>query len=158
MKLKEPMSFSSSFIFFFFFLSLFFFLSFCSSEPLATQCTHSTSPHAWTFACPQAMKWWKLDGVSAQNIYQFSGHNFGIQGRISSWKIEANREGKGAGQPRGVEPAGLLPVGLHFFGFFCFPSLCFIEICSWFHCFAVEIIIHTQYIGCGQGGVINSKF
>ena len=35
----------------------------------------------------------------------------------------------------------------------CFPSLCFTEFCSWFHCFAVEIIIYTQYIGCGQGGV-----
>ena len=42
--------------------------------------------------------WWS----ECTKLYQFSGLNFGIQGSISSWKIEANRGGK----------------GLHFFGFF----------------------------------------
>ena len=153
MKLKEPRSFSSSFIIFF--LSFFFFLSFCSSEPLATQCTYSTSPPILKqWSDDNLMEWVHKTFInSLDSILEFKGAS-------PCERLRPTEEEKGqAGRPKGVEPAGLLSVGLHFFGFFllrtlwCFPSLCFTEICSWFHCFAVEIIIHTQYIGFGQGGV-----
>ena len=133
MKLKEPRSFSSSFIFFFIFLFFSFFLFLRT----VGNTMHLLHLHPMLERL-LVLKQWSDDSLMEwvhKNLYQFSGLNFGIQGSISSWKIEANRGGKG-------------PPLLRIFllrTLWCFPSLCFTEFCSWFHCFAVEINIYSIY-------------
>ena len=120
MKLKEPRSFSSSFIFFFSLFSLFF-LSFCSLEPLATQCTYSTSPPPCLNVCLSSsnevmIAWWS---ECTKTFINSLDSTLEFKGASPRERLKPTEEEKGqAGRPRGVEPAGLLPVGLHFFGFF----------------------------------------
>ena len=145
MKLKEPRSFSSSFIF--------FLLSFCSLEPLATQCTYSSPPclNVCLSSSNEVMiTWWsectKLVSILCTQLWNSRGHLL-----IKYWSQQRRKRARPAGRPTACRPPLLRIFLLR--TLWCFPSLCFTEICSWFHYFAIEIIIHTQYIGCGQGGV-----
>ena len=114
MKLKEPRSFSSSFIFFF------SFLSFCPSEPLATQCTYSTSPMLERLL---VLKQWSDDNLMEwvhKTFINSLDSTLEFKGASPHEILKPTEEKKGqAGRPTGVGSAGLLPVGLHFFGFFC---------------------------------------
>ena len=151
MKLKELRSFSSSFIFFSFFLLLRTIgntIHLLHLPPCLNVCLSSSNEVMIT--------WWSECTKLVSILWTQLWNSMGASPRK---RLKLTEEEKGqAGRPRGVGPAGLLPVAATSSDFllrtlWCFPSLCFTEFCSWFHCFAVEIIIYTQYIGCGQGGV-----
>ena len=147
MKQTGPRSFSSSFIFFLFF-SFFF-------SPQNHWQHNALTPPPPMLERLLVLKQWSDDNLmewvhktcinSLYSTLEFKG--------ASPRKIlKPTEEEKGqAGRPTFCRPPLLRIFLLR--TLWCFPSLCFTEICSWFHCFTVEIIIHTQYIGCGQGGV-----
>ena len=117
MKLKEPRSFSSSFIFFFSFLPPFFCLLLR---------TVGNTMHLLHLP-PMLERLLVLKQWSDDNLMEWVHKTFinsldstlEFKGASPRERLKPTEEEKGqAGRPRGVEPAGLLPVGLHFFGFF----------------------------------------
>jgi len=119
MKLKEPRSFSSSFIFLFslflFFLSFFLLLR-----------TIGNTMHLLHLP-PMLERLLVLKQWSDDNLMEWVHKTFinsldstlEFKGASPRERLKPTEEEKGqAGRPRGVGPAGLLPVGLHFFGFF----------------------------------------
>ena len=131
MKQTEPRSFSSSFFSFLFF----YFLSFCSSEPLATQCTYSTSPPCLNVCLSSSnevmITWWSECTKPLSILW------------TQLWNSREHLLVKDWSQQRRKRPPLLRIFLLR--TLWCFPSLCFTEFCSWFHCFAVEINIYSIY-------------
>ena len=120
MKLKEPRSFSSSFIFFLsFFFFLFFFFLLLRTVGNTMHLLHLPP----MLECLLVLKQWSDDDLMEwvhKTLINSLDTTLEIKGASPRERLKPSEEEKGqAGRPRGVEPAGLLPVGLHFFGFFC---------------------------------------
>ena len=156
MKLKEPRSFSSSFISFFFFsLFLFFFLSFFLLLRTIGNTMHLLHlPPPCLNVCLSSsnevmIAWWS---ECTKTFINSLDSTLEFKGASPRERLKPTEEEKGqAGRPTACRPPLLRIFLLR--TLWCFPSLCFTEFCSWFFFFAVEIKIYTQYIGCGQGGV-----
>ena len=120
MKLKEPRSFSSSFIFFF---SLFiFFLSFFLFVPQNHWQHNALTPPPPMLEHLLVLKQWSDDNLMEwvhKTFINSLDSTLEFKGASPRERLKPTEEEKGqASRPRGVEPAGLLHVGLHFFGFF----------------------------------------
>ena len=153
MKLKELRSFSSSFIFFLFSLPLFF--SFFFLLRTISNTMHLLHLPPCLNVCLSSSNevmiiWWsectKLVSILWTQLWNSMGHLL-----VKDWSQQRRKRPRPASRPTVCRPPFLRIFLLR--TLWCFPSLCFTEFCSWFHCFAVEIKIYTQYIGCGQGGV-----
>ena len=152
MKQTRPRSFSSSLIFLLLFFSFFLLLRTVGNtmhllhlSPCLNVCLSSSNEVMIT--------WWsectKLVSILWTQLWNSMGTS-------PHKRLKPTEEEKGqAGRPTACRP----PLRRIFLlrTLWCFPSLCFTEFCSWFHSFAVEIIIYTQYIGCGQGGVSQKR-
>ena len=147
MKQTEPRSFSSSFFFFSFLFFLF--------APQNRWQHNALTPPPHMLEHLLVLKQWSDDNLMEwvhktciNSLYSTLEFNGASPRKI----LKPTEEEKGqAGRPTACRPPLLRIFLLR--TLWCFLSLCFTKICSWFHCFAVKIIIHTQYIGCGQGGV-----
>ena len=121
MKLKEPRSFSSSFILFFSFLSSSFF-SFFLFAPQNHWQHNALTPPPPMLERLLVLKQWSDDNLMEwvhKTFINSLDSTLEFNGASPRERLKPTKEEKGqAGRPRGVEPAGLLPVGLHFFGFF----------------------------------------
>ena len=156
MKQTEPRSFSSSFFFFSFFSFLFFLFA-----PQNRWQHNALTPPIPKLECLPVLKQWsddnlmectKLISILWTQLWNSMGHLL-----IKDWSQQRRKSPRpaGLGVLAGRPTACRLPLLRIFLlqTLWCFTSLCFTEFCSWFHCFAVEIIIYTQYIGCSQWGV-----
>ena len=156
MKQTGPRSLSSSF--FFFFYSFFLF------APQNRWQHNALTPPPPMLERLLVLKQWSDDNLM-EWVHKTSINSLDItlefKGASPRERLKPTEEEKGpAGRPAwgcwAGRPTACRPPLLRIFllwTLWCFPSLCFTEFCSWFHCFAVEIIIYTQYIGCGQRGV-----
>ena len=119
MTLKEPRSFSSSFISFLF--SLLFFLSFFWLLRTVGNTMHLLHLPPM-LECLLVLKQWSDDNLMEwvhKTFINSLDSTLEFKGASPRERLKPTEEEKGqAGRPWGVGPAGLLPVGLHFFEFF----------------------------------------